>query len=190
MRTIAMVLLLAGLIVAGCGGEFHAPPPSTAKQPQVSQTPATAAATNAAQTPARQSGLTTGMTGVGGAAGLAPADAWNGPEGVAAARPANAAGSGSAPSGPTYEKAQMGVGKRGRGYGGGIVTTPIATYFGMRERITFLSIENAMKTYKVMNDGPPKTQEIHAEDHQRKTASGCPTFRPGTSITTRLSREN
>ena len=50
-------------------------------------------------------------------------------------------------------------GRRGRGYGGGIVTTPIATFFGMREKITFLSIENAMKTYKVMNDGPPKTQK-------------------------------
>ena len=35
------------------------------------------------------------------------------------------------------EKAQVGSGDKGRGYGPGIIATPVATYFAARERIMF-----------------------------------------------------
>ncbi len=62
------------------------------------------------------------------------------------------------------EEADVGVGKKGRGYGPGLVTTPIATYFAAREKITFqIQIPDAMRLYKATNDRAPKTQEEFME---------------------------
>jgi hypothetical protein len=63
------------------------------------------------------------------------------------------------------QKAEMGVGKKGRGYEQGLVTTPVAAYFGVRERIVFeIQIPEAMKLYKAMNDFKgPKTHEEFME---------------------------
>jgi hypothetical protein len=57
------------------------------------------------------------------------------------------------------EKAQVGVGKKGRGYGGGIITEPLRQNFLLRHRITFQQIDQGMKLYKALHGGPPKTQE-------------------------------
>jgi hypothetical protein len=60
------------------------------------------------------------------------------------------------------EKAAVGVGAKGRDYGGaGFVTTPIATLFTVEQRIAFdVQIPNAMKIYKAAHDNKgPKTQE-------------------------------
>lgn len=58
------------------------------------------------------------------------------------------------------EEAKVGVGKRGRGYEPGLVTTPVAAYFGARERIVFeIQIPQAMKLYKAEHERGPKTQE-------------------------------
>ncbi|HEV3136936.1 MAG TPA: hypothetical protein VGZ26_03510, partial [Pirellulales bacterium] len=47
------------------------------------------------------------------------------------------------------EKAQVGVGKRGRDYEPGFITTPIAAYFRTGDRIAFeVQIPSAMKLYK------------------------------------------
>ena len=59
-------------------------------------------------------------------------------------------------------KAEVGVGVKGKDYGGpGFVTTPIQEYFRTGERIAFeIQIPNAMKIYKAEHDNKgPKTHE-------------------------------
>ena len=60
-------------------------------------------------------------------------------------------------AGTVREKARRGMGKKGQGYGGGIITQPIATYFHTRDRIAFsVQIPHSMKLYKAMNGRYPK----------------------------------
>jgi hypothetical protein len=69
----------------------------------------------------------------------------------------------STPAGGTVEKAQVGVGAQGKGYGtpdGGLITTPIAAYFGAREQIVFnIQIPDAMRTFQALNGRYPKSHE-------------------------------
>jgi hypothetical protein len=61
----------------------------------------------------------------------------------------------------TQKKAEVGVGKKGRGYGKGVIVTPIASLFATRERMVFdVTIPEAMKLFKAMEDRAPKS---HAE---------------------------
>ncbi len=64
----------------------------------------------------------------------------------------------------TSEKADVGVGAKGRDYGGpGFVTTPIETLFKAQDMITFqVQIPNAMKLYKAAHDnkGPSSQDEF------------------------------
>ena len=49
------------------------------------------------------------------------------------------------------------MGAKGQGYGGGIITQPISTYFQTRDRIAFeAQIPHGMKMYKAMNGRFPK----------------------------------
>ena len=51
----------------------------------------------------------------------------------------------------------MGVGKKGRGYGGGIITEPVRQYFRTQQAIVFqIEIPNAMKMFKAEHDRNPK----------------------------------
>jgi hypothetical protein len=63
----------------------------------------------------------------------------------------------------TVEKAQVGVGAQGKDYGtpdAGLITTPIAAYFGAREQIVFnIQIPDAMKTFQALNGRYPKSHE-------------------------------
>ena len=73
-----------------------------------------------------------------------------------------------APPPPTTEivKAEVGVGKKGRGYGGGIITEPIRQYFLQQDRLTFeVSLVQAMTLYKADHDFKgPKTNEAFMKD--------------------------
>ena len=165
MRATVTLLALGMWAMAGCGYEPAAPkpaPPGT----QQAKAPAAPAPTKGPPQPSAptQSGLTTNMTVAGGAAGLAPADMWNGPEGVAPARASQPA----PPPSANVEKAQPGVGKQGRDYGGGAimapVVVPVRTYFLARDRITFdVQLAEAMKLYKATNGAAPKTHEEFME---------------------------
>jgi len=161
MRAIVTALALAMGAMVGCGYEPAPPkpaPPGTqqAKAPRAS-TPAPGPAQASAPT---QSGMTTNMTAVAGAAGAAPLDLMGGPEGVQPVRPAQPAPQPST----TTQKADVGAGKQGRGYGAGVVTTPVATYFAAKEMIAFrIQIPGAMKNYKALNGSAPKTQEEFME---------------------------
>ena len=73
-----------------------------------------------------------------------------------------------APPPPTTEqvKAEVGVGKKGRGYGGGIITEPIRQYFLQQDRLTFeVSLVQAMILYKADHDFKgPKSNEIFMKE--------------------------
>lgn len=53
--------------------------------------------------------------------------------------------------------AQAGVGKKGQGYGGGIITEPISAYFKTRDRMAFgIQIPHAMKLFQAEHNRYPK----------------------------------
>jgi len=61
--------------------------------------------------------------------------------------------------------ATVGVGKKGRGYGGGPISTPIAAYFSTRQRIVFdIEIPPAMNAYRALNGHFPKSHEVFMEE--------------------------
>jgi len=57
------------------------------------------------------------------------------------------------------EVAKAGVGKKGRNYGGGIISEPVHQYFHQSQRIEFMKITGAMKMYKGEHGYFPKTEE-------------------------------
>ncbi len=63
----------------------------------------------------------------------------------------------------TVEPARVGVGVQGKDYGtpdAGLITTPIAAYFGAREQIVFnIQIPDAMRTFQALNGRYPKSHE-------------------------------
>jgi hypothetical protein len=60
------------------------------------------------------------------------------------------------------EVAKDGVGKKGRGYGGGIVTEPVHQYFSIQQRLVFEDqIPHAMNMYKALHDN--KGPSTHAK---------------------------
>jgi len=61
--------------------------------------------------------------------------------------------------------ATVGVGKKGRGYGGGPISTPIAAYFSTRQRIVFdIEIPPAMNAYRALNGYFPKSHEVFMKE--------------------------
>jgi hypothetical protein len=61
---------------------------------------------------------------------------------------------------PTAVKAEAGVGRKGRGYGEGLVATPAAAYWAAKERIAFeIQIPHALQLYKATNGQGPKTHQ-------------------------------
>lgn len=58
------------------------------------------------------------------------------------------------------KKAQVGVGKKGRGYGKGVIVTPVATLFAVRERLVFtVQIPQAMDLFKAEQGRAPKDND-------------------------------
>jgi hypothetical protein len=61
----------------------------------------------------------------------------------------------------TQEVAKVGVGEKGRGYGGGIITTPVKEYFQSKDRISFeIQIPKAMQLFKAQYDRNPTDAEF------------------------------
>ena len=58
------------------------------------------------------------------------------------------------------ERAQVGVGEKGRDIGEGIISTPIKAYFSAKQQIVFnIQIPHAMNLYKATNDRAPRTHD-------------------------------
>lgn len=180
MRAIVTAAALAVGAMVGCGYEPAAPkpaPPGT----QQAKAPAPAPAKPAPTQPSApaQSGMTTNMAAAAGAAGMAPMDLMGGPQNVQPARPSQPAPQ----PNPNVEKAQAGVGKQGRDYGGGAimapVTVPVKTYFQARDRITFLQVDDGMRLYKASNGSAPKTHEEFMEKIIKEGQIKLPQLPPG-----------
>ncbi len=163
MLRISPLVFALLLPLAGCGQYQPAPMPKAppGSQAQAPAKPAPKPAPAPAASQPQQSGMTAGMTAVGTAVGMAPLETTvQGPIGVApAGQPAQASPPGGQP-GATYQKAEVGVGAKGRGYAPGLVTTPVAVYFAARERIVFeIQVPEAMKLYKATSGNAPQSQE-------------------------------
>jgi len=175
MRAILTGLLLGAWLVVGCssyepGAPSPAPPGGQTQAKASPAKPAPAPAPASSTAPA-QSGMTLNMTGAAAAAGVAPMDLWNGPSGVApAGQRSTPPPSQPAPKpGTTTTKADVGVGKRGRGYDTSPIvapiTVPVATFFAARERLSFqIQIPQAMQLYKAEKGAAPKTHEEFMEN--------------------------
>jgi hypothetical protein len=137
-RTFGTMAAMAILAAAGCEGNIETAPPP---------------ADMSAQAPAPP---TPEPPGGGKAAASDKSETAAAP--AATGEPAAADAAGEA----IVEKAEVGVGAKGRDYGGpGFVTTPVREYFRTGERIAFdIQIPNAMKLYKAEhNNKGPKTHE-------------------------------
>lgn len=179
MRAIMTALVLGTWTMAGCGGyEPAAPPPAPPGSQAEAAKPKTVPIPvgSPAAVPA-QSGMTANMTAAAGAIGMAPLDlATGGPSAVQPARPSNPAPA----MPPAAQKADVGVGKRGRGYGPGLVTTPVATYWAAKEMIAFrVQIPDAMRLYKAANGSAPKSHEEFMERIIKENNIRLPDLPPG-----------
>ncbi len=182
MRAMTTLGVLGLWVILGCGGyEPAAPPPAApgSQQAKAAAAPKPAAAPAQPSAPT-QSGMTLNMAGASAAAGVAPMDLMSGPQGVQPARPSQPA----PPPNANLEKAQAGVGKQGRNYGGGAimapVTVPVATYFQARDRITFdIRVADGMRLYKATNGTAPKTHEEFMEKIIKEGQIKLPDLPPG-----------
>ena len=57
------------------------------------------------------------------------------------------------------EVAQVGVGKKGQNYGGGMISEPVRQYFRAQEQITFLTIHKNLRTFKALKNRLPQSHE-------------------------------
>ncbi len=62
---------------------------------------------------------------------------------------------------PEFERevAKTGVGKKGRNYGGGIISEPIRQRFRVEQQINFQNVKRAMDLYRAEHGYFPKTEE-------------------------------
>jgi hypothetical protein len=79
------------------------------------------------------------------------------PSPAATASPPAAAPNTAASQSRTVEKAAVGLGKKGHGYGGDIVTVPLQTRFRAEERIRLATVDYALKLFKAEHDRLPKS---------------------------------
>jgi len=87
----------------------------------------------------------------------------------AAVPPSNSASASAQPAAdPNVDrkKAEVGVGRKGQGYGGGIITEPVRQRFRIEEHIVFnIQIPHELQLYKAAHDnkGPRSSQEFFKE---------------------------
>ncbi|MCX7428610.1 MAG: hypothetical protein NTW96_23665 [Planctomycetia bacterium] len=159
----AWVFVTVVVVLVGCiGGEPEPLPPG---QPAAQAAPASPVSAPAQAAPVSPPAVP------GPAAGQAVQAAPPAPAAVpqAAANPAV--------SEANRQQATVGVGKKGRGYGGGLITTPIAAYFSVQERLAFKQVLYGMKLYVAEHGRPPKTQEEFMEKIIKAGAIPLPQLR-------------
>jgi len=153
MRGFWSGVALLSVVLVGCY-EPAPPPPSAAPAPETTATEAPAPETTAAET-------TTPETTTADTTAAQPAAESSEP---APAEPMNPTAENATTENENVEKAQVGVGKRGRGYGGGIITEPARQRFLIADRLTFTAIDHAMNLYKATNGHLPKSHDEFMRD--------------------------
>ena len=86
---------------------------------------------------------------------------------------------GSEPAQPRVEKAEVGLGKKGRSYGGGIVTEPLRARWRVGERIALLSVDQAMNLFKASEGRLPESHEEFMEKIIEANKISLPTLPDG-----------
>ena len=79
-------------------------------------------------------------------------------------------------------RAEPGVGAQGKGYGNGdagLITTPISTYFSIRERLAFMQLDKAMNDFKTLKGHPPQSQKEFDKEIIQQNALKLPELPPG-----------
>lgn len=159
--TIAGIMTL--ISITGCGSYEPAMPPTPATTPAESNQAGQPGNTSAA--PAETNPVPTQPDQTVGQPALSP------PANQAAAPPAEQ---------PDRVKAEVGVAKRGRGYGGGIITEPIRARFRVEEGLRFnVQIKQAMDLYKATNEHYPKTHNEFMEQIVKANNIPLPELPPG-----------
>lgn len=135
-RIFSLLLIVPAIFAAGCLDDWPEQPAAPAPQQTAEQPPA----------PQEQP------------ADVQPENAAPQQEQLAAPNTTIVEGSAAQPeAGMVREKAERGMGKKGQGYGGGIITQPISTYFQTRDRVAFsVQIPHEMNLFKATNDRYPK----------------------------------
>lgn len=78
------------------------------------------------------------------------------------------------------QKAEVGVGRRGSRYGGGVISEPVRVYFRAKERIAFMiQIPDALRLYKAEKGEGPQTHEEFMEQIIKPNAIQLPDLPDG-----------
>jgi hypothetical protein len=78
------------------------------------------------------------------------------------------------------EKAAAGAGKKGRGYGGGLISEPARQYFRIRERAVFdIQIPHALKMFKAINEKGPADHDEFMDKIIRENSISLPELPAG-----------
>lgn len=81
---------------------------------------------------------------------------------------------------PNPQPAQVGVGRKGKSYGGGIITEPASQYWKAKEQIAFnIQIPSGMNTFKALNDRAPASHEEFMEKIINEGRIELPELPPG-----------
>jgi len=67
------------------------------------------------------------------------------------------------PPGMVREQAHVGMGEKGRGYGGGLLAVTLKSYWNVKEMLALDEIKHSMDLYKATEGHYPKTQEEFME---------------------------
>lgn len=170
MRLSFAILGLAALAVAGCGDSYSDPLQAPKRQVNTEQygivvgdpvESRPAQATPKKEAPKQQ------KTAEGADGGQAKAASKE------AEKPAEK------PKEMVRQEAKAGVGEKGRGYGGGIITEPVHVYFHARERITFDQVKHNLDLYKALNGSAPKTTEEFMDKVIKANGTKLPELPPG-----------
>ncbi len=81
---------------------------------------------------------------------------------------------------PSRQVADVGVGKKGRTLGEGILMTPVKAFFTSREMVAFrIQIPKAMQLYKAENGFAPRSHEEFMREIIQKNQIALPELPPG-----------
>ncbi|MBN2217060.1 MAG: hypothetical protein JW719_06760 [Pirellulales bacterium] len=189
MKTIHIMLATSLFVLAGCGGGEPEPLPPEMQQAAV-PAPLKIETTTQTQPPAaapiaNQSSTTPPAPVASTPAETPPAQPATPPPGPAAAvssahRPgADDQWATEADAKAVRQKAGVGMGAQGHGYGNDPLTYPLASYFRVRERIGVDQIKHAMDLYKALNGHFPRTQDEFRKEIIKANAIRLPVLPDG-----------
>jgi hypothetical protein len=113
--------------------------------------------------------------------GCGPDDSGSGGRTSEAPAPRAAAVSSAADRKPetVREKAAIGMGEKGRGYGGDMITEPVKAYWNARERLVLDQIQHAMNLYKASEGSAPKSHQEFMDRIVKENHLQLPTLPTG-----------